>query len=1029
MFESKLNRYLKKRLGVLLKNDTIIDDKLLLKLYCTFWLNDGNESDFGANVWIDLDVAHEDYFSLSQEVLTMEFFEYIRFVLGSYIFDIDTVENLIGSNDDYAWTALQIFTIKDCTLDKKGRLNKAVEKDLFEQYTIGISSYQIEPIEKNEFLTLYFAINTFSLDQNWLARNENKLNKDAEEAVSIFNNVLLVSKEKQYEDCNSLYGKVPVTSIAESFTGSRFCSLKTDEEIAKAYMKITNGLMRARNPLDVLCTIYLGKRTLNNTSFIFPNDVTLENSIVYHFFTSYINPRSIADDYIVFAPSPFFVRKMASDDVLRNIPITFVVADDNIRDIFIRHFNEIRYSGGKGNYFTFLSFDDYFKETVKEEGNAFNYSLIFANNIRDNTLKQLNAVLRRYQQTEQTVMVLSSDKYLQSFMAADIGRHSLEEIVLVAEGIHNSTEPKRKVFWKYGANSCNDIKITKMAFINTRNKIQRMMPVENGNKVLSKDALMDADYDVRTAYKGLMLGIDENDVAERNKPRCVRFSEEINFWYSLARNLDYPGQVRVEAYACEAMPEGKEARGFMARGKRISGSVKRYTRVAESEVEKWIINDYPYAGLGKSRNHVSFEVRNAISEYYKGYYAAKGALCDISLRTLCYIYFDDIAQRLSDKEQLILSEMTRGPIGELNTEYSTFGDYVYALQEMHPYLTNTQLEGRLSLLFEALEVAVSNNHASKNALEELIEEESNARKKYLQVTNALVKNTFTRSEFEKIYQHICWHLNRGNSEYLGLLIKLFTGVETEMVCALKWSDYVNISDGNDIRALSITKEVSSDGSVVKPVSRVTEYRTIPCCDILRNYLDRYLKQTADESPSDYMERNIVTIRNSDSVVAPKDMYQLSKTLIEKLGIEEVAIEIPYGKGRMRTRNLNKYGGDVFKSNLRHWAADVGGFTKDELAYIAGNVKATTLGKHYELHDDESSLETYYVKLNRIGSMLLGEKKTASEYKNVFGDKNESIFCALGEFPAEINMTFEVEEDTLVTFASEYGLTLQVIELE
>lgn len=184
MFESKLNRYLKKRLGVLLKNDAIIDDKLLLKLYCTFWLNDGNESDFGANVWIDLDVAHEDYFNLSQEVLTMEFFEYIRLVLGSYIFDIDTVENLIGSNDDYAWTALQIFTIKDCTLDKKGRLNKAVEKDLFEQYTIGISSYQIEPIEKNEFLTLYFAINTFSLDQNWLARNENKLNKDAEEAVS-----------------------------------------------------------------------------------------------------------------------------------------------------------------------------------------------------------------------------------------------------------------------------------------------------------------------------------------------------------------------------------------------------------------------------------------------------------------------------------------------------------------------------------------------------------------------------------------------------------------------------------------------------------------------------------------------------------------------------------------------------------------------------------------------------------------------------------------------------------------------------
>ena len=118
MFESELNRYLKKRLGVLLKNDTIIDDKQLLKLYCTFWLNDGNESDFGANVWIDLDVAHEDYFSLSQEVLTMEFFEYIRLVLGSYIFDIDTVENLIGSSDDYAGTCGR-QPVRECCGDRR----------------------------------------------------------------------------------------------------------------------------------------------------------------------------------------------------------------------------------------------------------------------------------------------------------------------------------------------------------------------------------------------------------------------------------------------------------------------------------------------------------------------------------------------------------------------------------------------------------------------------------------------------------------------------------------------------------------------------------------------------------------------------------------------------------------------------------------------------------------------------------------------------------------------------------------------
>ena len=86
----------------------------------------------------------------------------------------------------------------------------------------------------------------------------------------------------------------------------------------------------------------------------------------------------------------------------------------------------------------------------------------------------------------------------------------------------------------------------------------------------------------------------------------------------------------------------------------------------------------------------------------------------------------------------------------------------------------------------ALEVAVRQEHARKNCLGDALEQERREKKRLSAVLKNLVKKNFTLCEMRKIYDFLLKKIRNGAYEYVGVLIRFLTGLENNVVCALKW---------------------------------------------------------------------------------------------------------------------------------------------------------------------------------------------------------------------------------------------------
>ena len=362
------------------------------------------------------------------------------------------------------------------------------------------------------------------------------------------------------------------------------------------------NVLRADNPLSVLCSLSLEKRTTSGNSPISLNDVSLENSLIYHYFTGQVASKDLNFyELIVMEPSPFFVKKMADDTVMKDAKITFIVENDDIKAIYEEHFENSNYSGQKGKKFCFTTEEEFYEKLRGETVAISTYrkTLIFVNRIKEEQKKKLwYEIISLNIISKHSIYFFGSDNDYASFMekrAALCSSNTTDECLLVAQGIVNSSRPKQKLFWKSSSENVFPlIKMEDTRIISAKRDMQRLCLSREVKEIEDIQPLAEKGYAIRK-YNRSNTARDVKACGDkkRNKPRWIRFSEEIRIWFSTTQNIAYPDKVRVEAYICEAMPEGKEERGFLARGERIEGSVKRYTRAAEDDIADWLINVYP----------------------------------------------------------------------------------------------------------------------------------------------------------------------------------------------------------------------------------------------------------------------------------------------------------------------------------------------------------------------------------------------------------------------------------------------------
>lgn len=260
----------------------------------------------------------------------------------------------------------------------------------------------------------------------------------------------------------------------------------------------------------------------------------------------------------------------------------------------------------------------------------------------------------------------------------------------------------------------------------------------------------------------------------------------------------------------------------------------------------------------------------------------------------------------------------------------------------------------------------------------------------------MTKKHFTEAELLQAYHIIKEKLDTGHTEYLGVMIRLLTGLESNTVCALKWKDIVKVP-GYGFNKIIVTRQVTNDGKEEKGFDKLEDYLCFPCSSLLQKHLNAQLTKAKRVVPdwANHIDLPVVTTaeilqsnKNRYSVFPPTNLDRLCREVISLLGIPDHIIEIPDKEKGTKETNLSHYGGDFFRENFRYWALNRAKFTIDEVLYLIGNQPETTFGIFYCDYLNDASQLILYTKMLRLDTLFSDNKDLQTSFEEIHA---ENIF--------------------------------------
>ena len=934
-------------------------------------------------------------------------------------------------------------------------------------------------LSKEKFSALYRAINLYPLDNSELKIYASD-SKNVMELLNILSEKLEEPRSRQLSFAADFYVRNLQEGALFATYGMPLFSRNRDEHERKKLLRKAVSLMAKTSPMDVLCGISLSKKASDckllsaapgDSPTIIRNDVTLENGLIYSLLTSaFLANLEAETETIIFFPTPFFVRKWIADSALAKKKVTFVMGDSMSAELLNFYISEGTYTAKRDEKLSFICYETWLKSMEGDKKFHWKEAMLFA---AGRSLEEQNAWYATIKKTAKSPVeihaLISSKEFenARSPFASELAdpRIQLRSLALIPQGINNSTQPRRKLF--LNASFDPDIpsdekkepqKTRLYAFtLNTDFKVQalsqrHLLPQNRGFLSIEQGKLAELDQSVRQLFQAELL---ERRAAGRQKNVAIsyEFTPDITIWCSKS----YPkkdGYPRLEAYICKPPPRGKVQRGYLERGAQIPETIKRTTSFTGRDICEWLEKTYPFsyryernyyrderAKLGDSSERLPAKPakpRVSIRETIIEKTAAQFEKANLALKTLWYIYpcLEDL---MSGRDYKLLSEMMLTELGQNYVADMTEDACITQIEDLYPEESQAQLRRRCQILYTVFELARKQGHCRENPLQQLVTDEQHSNKMLAKIRGSLAVRSLTKEELTDVFQTITAKLESGETAYLGVLIRLLTGLESNIVCALKWGDFEEIADYGIYR-LVVAHQVTNDGETVRGFDSLEDYRLLPCCKLLAAYLLQQKRATQESLASHYggSIRNFPIVTASgekarwqdyEVMLAPKELERVSREILSAARLDAHMVTIPdYQKGSKET-NLSHYQGDFFRENFKYWAQELCKFTTDELAYHVGNIPATTFGKFYcDFLNDVSQL-TLYVKLQRLGAILACKEETMAVRKTYEGHSAFAhAFPAKGSRPAQIHICLSQESHggtVQVAVENRFGLHIDV----
>lgn len=974
----------------------------------------------------------EDFNSLVNYIKTtpekdLDLVKFIRFQAPSLVLDYDRIKQFFLDHDvkKAANLIMALSTIKEITEKNRNhsKKNECDEyKEAYKNYTLHYKK-QIEDgrllDDPMDFYKSYKIFNQIDLAPLEEIKN---INKKIFEIIQILFEVLGKEGTEQH-----------LFSFLKDLNGT-FSALQRDDRFTDEQKNKLNKLIPSQIKFG------LHNFVLNSfcaLDYMCKHDGLVENHLIYYLFSSQasVYKKFTYEDFIVVDPSSLFIKKWVLDSALANEKVVFVFTDE-WQFKFFKDYFEAR---SKRSTITCCHIED--KTSVNNISLKIhehkNYVCFFNNHFVDNGFKNsvFRDVVEQFKPT--TVSIFDYDTAFRNnvMMQKSLEEYAAEKIHFFPLKLVDEAIKKRKTYAVFRKGKNDEAVVTHYS-IDKSSEHQSLVPKSYTQKIDGKELFESTHLrsQFNKEYKSTYLKKTDR---QRKQAQQFKFTEEILFYYRGsydAKNESY----RVGAYA--AKPELTYADRLDDSVKeKILETLKNGRIKSEEEILNWLNMVYPFQIVKRKSEEI--DIRKTICKEYKTVFSGKS----ISLKTLLYFYYDEIQERYGESQFEILWNLANQNLGSIQLDHISIVAIDQSINELYENNDQVNRYQLLSMISSVIDYGIRKRHATINRIKSDVELESaRADRAFYQSRENLTIKYFSKSELIAIYQSIKKNLGK-DSRNLGAYIKLVTGLESNIVCALQWKDFQLFEDYNsqkDKYQLLIRKQLLNDGSAFSSFSRRESYRKIPCNEELKNILleEREKQKKRYGYEKEELLNNHAIVEGEDyllngitKVLTPTKLTTYCNKMVRKLRKNySLKTSIPDSKkGTIETDFLN-YGGDIFKSNYRHYALYSAGFNSGEIDYLQGKQSEIPFSRNYCDYGNDASQLILLLKQDRLMNVFTKQSLPMAKQMSI-NNIEEFVYCS-DDNPSgtlELTMNIKTDEETAlkVTIQNDFGFDIQLTPIK
>lgn len=810
------------------------------------------------------------------------------------------------------------------------------------------------------------------------------------------NNILLFLS-KLWDNTYSLF--VPESTLPEKDFDKSIDHIRSNvySDAKRLLMPIKN------NMLDAICA------TMTDMN---ENDIPLENISVKQLFSNSVkNNISITEPILIIEPSPYFLKSLKRNNPFRHRKITIVLQDELLIDLYNKIYNS--------SYYSFIHIDDLASSISSVDSFPTNV-LLFGTHINDTgkKIECINLCLSHIKSTH-VLFILDTDYYIQnknSPIKKELSKTTINNIWLFPAGISHATKPEMKILLQceYGyINNHSDYFPLIRYTLSSNNKEQYLCPQYFQAEINTND-FFSKDIKLRSIFRSSFLKSQVRSDKNRKAAESYVYSTEISVHYTISGRGTINQPYRLSTYV-------REPQGGSIKPPIILDSKRSTKKISPDEIDEWIESTYL----------ASPSIRKVITDNYQKYYQHK----PITLKSFVLFNYE-WETTLPSKSLSILKDITYSLLGDKIISKINSEDISDVFDDEISFTNNHMI-----LLSELFSIATKQGYCEINPVKDLIRSIHNERDSLYQIRTNLTIKHLNVNLFTQAYYNLINKIHKGDSIALASLTCLLTGLEPNIVCALKWKDIaiIHLSGEEDISfyQLCIQRQLCNDGSELKPFSRREQYRKLPCPSILSDLLSMEYEKAKNINlgmPQDYIENCYIFTDGSalNQPLSPALLRKENRKLIKSLNIPAEIIPIPdNAKGTIET-NLSYYPYDIFRTNFDYYARHVGEFELGEIEYILGIQASTTFSKNYCDYSNDYSQLILFTKLNRIYKIALSKENcyASKEHKKI----NDSISVSSLSDPHDltflgIELSVPDNTDAIIAINTKHGYHINIQKME